>query len=61
MDNKELDIYMNMYEEMFGDKYPLFLFVDTPEKTIKRIKNCLGASKPVEELYNIDYSDGREI
>jgi len=50
-----LDEYLQKYADAFDDNFPIYAFMDVPDKEIIRtIKKCLKKNKP----YVLDVKDG---
>ena len=49
----ELWKVFNEYAEKFDRDYPMFMYNDTTEQAVERMRKCIEAGKPVEELYPV--------
>lgn len=51
----EYEIYEKLYEEKFGEDFPLLCVAQGYTDAIKIIKKCLKEGKPVEVDYEMIY------
>lgn len=50
-----MDELLREYADQFGENFPMFAFMGTPDdEIIKKIKSCIDSGKP----YNVKYKDG---
>ena len=49
--------YLDMYQEYFGENYPLMMYREPMQESVDRIKKCLEQGKKVSELFPIDISE----